>query len=54
MGFQALSNEVARVDGVGNCGSCGCLVRFQTLSQAASIVFFLASEHPLSGNSNAK
>ncbi len=54
MGFQALSNEVAGVGDAGSCGSCGCRVGFQTLLQAASIVFFLASEHFLPGNSNAK
>ncbi len=40
MGFQALSNQAAGVGDAGNCGSCGSQVWFQTILQAASIVFF--------------
>ncbi len=51
--FQALFNKVVGVGHAKNCKSCGCQVGFQILLQTASIVF-LAFEHPLPENSNAK
>lgn len=36
-----LSNEAVGIGGSGISGSCKCRVRFQTLLQATSIVFFL-------------
>ncbi len=52
MGFQAFSNKAVGVGGARTYRSCGGRVGFQILLQAASIVFFLASEHSLPENFN--